>query len=123
LALILREEGHESVTSEIENGSGACTVNLAEVVSRCVRIGMPDVVVRTLMDRLPIDWMDADRDLAYRAGAMIAATKPFGLSLGDRFCLALAARENLPAVTADAAWRLLADPLGVQIKMIRSPRG
>ncbi len=94
---------------------------MAEVVSRCVRVGMPDATVRALMERLPIAWIDADRDLAHRAGAMIGMTKPFGLSLVGRFCLALAAREALPAVTADTAWVHLAASIGVQIKTIRAP--
>ena len=38
--------------------------------------------------------VDLDARLAIEAGAMIAQTKPFGLSLGDRACLALAKREG-----------------------------
>lgn len=32
------------------------------------------------------------------------ATKPYGLSLGDRCCLATALVQNSPALTADRVW-------------------
>jgi PIN domain nuclease of toxin-antitoxin system len=48
-----------------------------------------------------------------------AATAEAGLSLGDRFCLALALREGLPAWTADRQWRTVAEAIGVEIVLIR----
>ena len=49
--------------------------------------------------------------LAFEAGNLRGRTAPLGLSLGDRFCLALAHAMRVPAVTADQAWRKLApDP-------------
>jgi PIN domain nuclease of toxin-antitoxin system len=43
-------------------------------------------------------------------------TKPQGLSLADRACLALADRLGIPALTADRAWT---DAPGVAVKLIR----
>jgi len=63
-------------------------------------VGMPQPVVRNLVARLPVELVDGDADLALRAADMAPLTKPFGLSLGDRFCLALAARSGVPAFTA-----------------------
>lgn len=42
-------------------------------------------------------------------------TKEFGLSLGDRACLALAGIKNLPVVTADKQW----DKLKTDFKIIQ----
>lgn len=42
-----------------------------------------------------------------------------GLSLGDRFCLALARRDGLPALTADKQWHTVADAAGVAVTVIR----
>jgi PIN domain nuclease of toxin-antitoxin system len=44
-------------------------------------------------------------------------TAPWGLSLGDRACLALARLRNLPAVTADRAWAKL--DLAIPIEVVR----
>jgi PIN domain nuclease of toxin-antitoxin system len=41
-----------------------------------------------------------------------------GLSFGDRACLALAARFEVPAVTADRSWKDLPE-IGVAVRLIR----
>jgi ribonuclease VapC len=46
-----------------------------------------------------------------------AETRRTGVSLGDRFCLALARELSLPALTADRRWKDLG--LGVEIQLIR----
>jgi len=38
------------------------------------------------------------------AAILWAVTKPFGLSLGDRACLALAQTLNAEVITADKTW-------------------
>lgn len=44
-------------------------------------------------------------------------TRPMGLCLGDRACLALGLRLNLPVLTADRAW---AQPsLGLDVRILR----
>jgi PIN domain nuclease of toxin-antitoxin system len=50
----------------------------------------------------------ADEALAWEARALRSVTSSAGLSLGDRFCLALAKRVELPAYTADGAWKNIA---------------
>jgi ribonuclease VapC len=49
------------------------------------------------------------------AGAWRTSTRPLGLSLGDRACLALAYRLGTPAVTTDRAWENLALPVEVEV--------
>ena len=61
--------------------------------------------------------MDFDEALGLRAGALRLATRHLGLSLGDRACLALAEREQLPILTGDGAWALL--DIGLDIRLIR----
>ncbi len=63
--------------------------------------------------------MTADVDTAKLAGHLRAATVGAGLSLGDRFCLALALREGLPAWTADRQWGVVAEAVGATIVVIR----
>ena len=51
--------------------------------------------MRHTLDRLPIVVVDFDRDLALSAGLMFLVARNFGLSLGDRACLALALRQKV----------------------------
>jgi ribonuclease VapC len=44
---------------------------------------------------------------------------PGGLSLGDRYCLALAKREGIPALTAERRWPDIAAAPGVTVDLIR----
>jgi PIN domain nuclease of toxin-antitoxin system len=41
------------------------------------------------------------------------------LSLGDRFCLALAKRLSAPAYTADKTWKDIASDVGAKVVVIR----
>ncbi len=94
-------------------------INLAEVISHFMHAGMPQAEVEAMLRPLPMTIVDADSDLARRAGYLRAATAAAGLSLGDRFCLGLAQRYGLPAVTADRQWPTIADAAGVQVMLIR----
>ncbi len=51
------------------------------------------------------------------AGNLITKTRPLGLSLGDRACLALGIVLRAPVYTADKLWKKL--KLGVPIHLIR----
>jgi PIN domain nuclease of toxin-antitoxin system len=68
---------------------------------------------------LPIVVVDFDSDLALSAGLMFIVARPFGLSLGDRACLALARRQNVPVLTTDRAWVQAGPLIGVTVKLIR----
>jgi ribonuclease VapC len=71
------------------------------------------------LDDLPLTIVDVDLDLAMRAGIMEQPTRRYGLSLGDRLCLALAARERLPVLTADQIWAQAGSVVGVEVRLIR----
>jgi ribonuclease VapC len=53
------------------------------------------------------------------SATMRAATKPAGLSLGDRACLTVAKRLDLDAMTADRTWSTIAAAVGVSVRLIR----
>jgi len=92
---------------------------MAEVASHYHKLGMPDDEVDRMLRPLPIDLVPADAALAREAGRSRRHTVEGGLSLGDRFCLALAKREGLPAWTADRKWKDIADAAGVKVVAIR----
>jgi ribonuclease VapC len=120
IAFFLREEpGQQIVADAIAAEAGVCTANASEAVGVLVRSGMPADEAITLMSRLPVIFFPVDLALALGAGAMILQTRQFGLSLGDRMCLALAARERVPAITADAVWLKAGPAIGVSVRLIR----
>jgi ribonuclease VapC len=58
-----------------------------------------------------------DHRQARIAAQLLPHTRPLGLGIGDRACLALAIERKLPVLTADKAWKALR--LGVTIQVIR----
>jgi ribonuclease VapC len=68
---------------------------------------------------LPLTVVDADAALARIAGRLRKVTAEAGLSLGDRFSLALSARDRLPAWTADRQWRTISGRIDAEAVVIR----
>jgi PIN domain nuclease of toxin-antitoxin system len=119
LIALLKEEAGGAKVAEVLSGARMSAVNFAEVVSHFIHIGMPAHEVDSMLDPLPVTVVDADLDLARSAGRLRTATAEAGLSLGDRFCIALATRDELPAWTADRQWRMISDAVGVKVVVIR----
>jgi ribonuclease VapC len=118
LALLKSERGASKVAGVIADAS-VCAINQAEVISHFVHLGAPLDDVRAMLAALPYAVVAADDALAWEAGNLRAATSSAGLSLGDRFCLALAKRLGAAAYTADKAWRDIAGDVAVKIVTIR----
>jgi ribonuclease VapC len=118
LAFLLREPGQDRVMEVLLTEPRMSTINLAEVVTKYVLRGRAAEGER-LRDELPVVFVPVDEDLALQAALMAGVTRPLGLSLGDRICLALARRTGLPAVTADRSWLDVAGTLGVTVEAIR----
>ena len=114
--MMFGEPGGEAVPSLLPD-CAMSTVNLAEIVTGLVnRGGDPEDAAETA-SRLPVELIALDRDVALAAGRLRAGTSQFGLSLGDRVCLSLARKLELPVVTCDTMWRELA--IGVEIRLLR----
>jgi ribonuclease VapC len=90
-------------------------VNFSEVVAKLVERGAGLGLIRAALSRYGLQVAPFDEELAERSGALRAKTKPFGLSLGDRACLALAERFALPVLTADRTWKELSLSIDVQL--------
>jgi ribonuclease VapC len=93
-------------------------INLAEVVQRLHRDHHPEAV-RQAIAAVGLTVIPADGPLAMAAGLMAQEAAAAGLSLGDRFCLALARQLGLPALTADRIWLTVAPRLGVVVQSVR----
>jgi ribonuclease VapC len=118
LAALLDEPGKEQVDAEI-SGAVMSTVNLAEVVGHFAKAGARREDVIEILAGVPLAYVTPDEALAVEAGMMRPAGEPFGLSLGDRMCLALARRVGGRALTADRAWQDVGPKLGIEVEVIR----
>ncbi len=118
IAMLKGERGAAKVASAIA-GARISSVNYAEVISHFIHAGMPGREVDAMLDPLPMTVVAADKALAQLAGRLRGTTAEAGLSLGDRFCLALARRDGLPAWTSDLDWKKIADAAQVKVVAIR----
>ena len=108
LALLQQEPGHTLVAPFVGRAAWS-TVNLCEVAGKLTDRGVPALEVQEVLDALSLTAHDFDVELGLAAAELRRIT-PVSLSVGDRACLALAQRLNLPAVTAERQWKQL--PLG-----------
>ena len=118
LALLLGEPGADKVKTVLD-GALLGAVNLAEIVSYYAKLGAARTDIEALLRPLPVRIVPVDAGLSFDAGMLRPLTLKGGLSLGDRYCLALARREGLPAFTAERRWPAIAAAAGVVLEMIR----
>lgn len=118
LALLLGEPGGEKVKVVLD-GALIGAVNLAEVVSHYAKLGAARSDIEALLRPLPVRVVPIDTALSYEAGMLRPITLKGGLSLGDRYCLALAKSEGVPALTAERRWPDIAAAAGVTVELIR----
>jgi len=116
LAVLRKEIGHEKVLQVIAR-SLISVVNEAEVITVLIRKGDSVSKAMEAVRVLPYAVANLDREQASRAGALWRESKPRGLSLGDRCCLALAEREGLPVLTSDKRWADLS--FGVEVRLFK----
>lgn len=116
LALLNQESGFHIVEQHISQGL-ISAVNLAEVITVLGHLGMPYSEAIVITDEILTHVVSFDKEQAGIAAELRNPTKAFGLSLGDRACLALARLKNLPVLTADSLWAKL--EIGVSVQLIR----
>jgi ribonuclease VapC len=119
LIAMLREEPGAIKVADAIADARMSVFNYAEVVSYFINAGMDHYDIDAMLDPLPVELVPADKDLARLAGHLRGPTVSAGLSLGDRFCLALAKRKGVPAWTADTQWKRIAEAVGVEVVTIR----
>jgi len=119
LIAMLREEPGAKRVAEAIAAARMSVFNYAEVVSYFIYAGMDERDIDAMLDPLPIELVPADKELARLAGLLRRPTAQAGLSLGDRFCLALAKQKSLSAWTADKGWKRIAGAAGVDVVTIR----
>jgi len=114
LALLHGEPGAHIVESVLPDAI-ISSVNLAEVIGKLNSVGMPEETIRAALGAFALTIISFDEELSYRAGLLYRPTSRYGLSLGDRACLALGLQRSLPVLTADRAWASLKLTIDIQI--------
>jgi PIN domain nuclease of toxin-antitoxin system len=92
-------------------------VNLCEVRTKLHDDGLSEAQADAAVSVMNLRVVPFDEPQARVAAGLRRLTRPAGLSLGDRACLALGDRVGCPVVTADRIWRSL--DLGVEVVVIR----
>jgi ribonuclease VapC len=117
LAWLWDEKGSEVVQAYRDNyimGS----LNAAEVFTKMIEKGPVDEAeAKIALLAISMSIISFDVQQSVSCAQLRTSTRKFGLSLGDRACLALAIREKATVITADRSWAGL--DLGIEIKVIR----
>ncbi len=122
LAYLQGELGSPVVQEALAAGAVINIVNYAEVLSRLSDAGEdPETASRRLSEQGLIggllEVIPMTEEDAVSIAKLRVATKPRGLSLGDRACLSTGLRFGWPVVTADRVWTVL--DVGVIVRLIR----
>jgi ribonuclease VapC len=116
LAMLQSEPGGDLV-QELLEASSMSTVNWSEVVQKALDRKVETAGLREDLEALGLEITPFTPEQAERTARLRSPTQPFGLSLGDRACLALAEERKLPAVTADRVWGSMG--IGIEVRVIR----
>ena len=116
LAVFFNEPGAE-IVFPILQGALLSTVNLAEVHTRMLNRGATSQQAWSWLQGLQCEICFFTDEHARAAAELRPITRPYGLSLGDRACLALAIERKATVYTTDKVWKNLS--LGIEIDVIR----
>jgi len=134
LAYLQAEPGGDVAEAAILGGAVIGYVNLAETLTKLVQArselaSQLDAAANRNADPRSLPGLPGSitvepftpADVA-RCAALELTTRPLGLGLGDRACLAVGRRLGGPVLTTDRVWTQL-DPavIGVEVRCIRPP--
>jgi PIN domain nuclease of toxin-antitoxin system len=122
LVLAYDEPGVGRLEPALRQGALISTVNWAEVLSRLSERGealeIAEPRLRRRVEQLgTLTIVPYDEVHAVATARLRVVTRPLGLSLADRACLALGRLHRLPVLTTDRTWRSLR--LSIRIEVIR----
>lgn len=121
LAYLRAEPGRDRVRVALEQSTAISAVNWAEVLSKLVDFGYDaNAAGEQFRDRGPgaaLTIWPFDERFARLVASLRDQTRPYGLSLGDRACLALGSLLQVPILTADRKWGEL--KIRVALRFIR----
>ncbi|MEN8446890.1 MAG: type II toxin-antitoxin system VapC family toxin, partial [Cyanobacteria bacterium J06555_13] len=115
LAILYQENGAEIAEQQMSQAL-LSVVNFAEVISVLSRHSAESTIrksIRPFENKV----VPYDQSTAMQTGLLAPYTQKYGLSLGDRACIALGMCKKLPILTADKIWDDL--DIDADIQLIR----
>lgn len=107
IALFAKEQGYQLIKQHMKNGI-ISSVNIAEVYKYCIETqNLSEEEAKLLVQLSDIKIIDFCPKQALISAKICNKTKAYGISLGDRACIALAILKNLPIITCDKIWKKL----------------
>lgn len=105
IALFAKEKGYEFIQKHLKNAI-ISSVNIAEIYKYCIDTQkLTEDDSKTLIKMLDIKIIDFNEEQALITANLVSKTKQYGLSLGDRACIALATVGNHSIITCDRIWQ------------------
>ena len=117
ITAILKKEPGAHIGERYIDDAYLSVVNYAEITTVLARQGRTNLAIRRAVAPFIKCIVPIEPEMAFLAGILESHTKPYGLSLGDRACLALAIVKKLPVLTGDTIWAQL--DLPVEVTLIR----
>ena len=103
IALLKKESGYEVIENVIAS-STISSVNLSELVAVLTRSGVSEQDIDEIISDLVPEIVPFCEAISIKTGKLAKLTQNYGLSLGDRACIALGTTLGLPIYTADKVW-------------------
>ena len=116
LIAVLHDEPGAEVVTPLLRDALISAVNLSEAIAKLSdRVSFEQA--RDAVSELQIEVAPFDEEIAVIAAGLRGSTRPFGLSLADRACLATAATVDGEALTGDRVWAEL--PVDIRVRVFR----
>jgi PIN domain nuclease of toxin-antitoxin system len=117
IALFAKETGYEFIKKQMKDAI-ISSVNIAEVYKYCIETqNLSEDEAKKLVKLSDIKIIEFTSDQALISASLITKTKQYGLSLGDRACIALGISGGYDIITCDQIWQKL--DVNVKIMMAR----
>jgi PIN domain nuclease of toxin-antitoxin system len=114
LAFLLDEPGQDQVDSVL-SAAVISGVNWSEVLQQLLKREAEVVGCREDLEALGLTIVAFDAAAAEQTAQLWSASRTYGLSLGDRACLALGIGLNVTILTADRVWATAYPNLPIQL--------
>lgn len=118
IALLKKEPGHEMVSDIIAN-SAISAVNFGELIAVLTRANVSESDIDEITSDLIPEIIPFCENISKKAGKLSKLTQSYGLSFGDRACLATGEYYNMEIYTADKVWTKLKHKIPSKIILIK----